>query len=101
MTSRPAAFPLESQQETDSSDTLNITVNGERSEYKNALGPGPGGSKVVFIKEYKNVDGFEFSFDFWSSNEVDHLHMLVANGQATYMGDSVPLTRALSHLETG
>ncbi len=76
-------------------------MNGVSTEYTNALGPGPGGSKLVFIKAYYDVDEFEFSFDFLSANDVDHLHMLVANGQATYLGDSVPLTKALSHLETG
>ncbi len=55
----------------------------------------------MYVKKFEDVERFDYSFEFSSSNSMDHLHMLVANAQATYLGDFVPLTKALSHLQSG
>eukprot|EP00960_Hanusia_phi_P032431 749850-Hanusia_phi.AAC.1 len=89
---RPAAFPFESVGKPDPQDSLVVSINGVNETFLNSAEEE--GGKRLFFHMFSDVDTLSFDFLFLSSNADDRLHLFVSNGQAAYLGDSLPLSAA-------
>lgn len=91
---RVALFPEEKIGEPDVNDAATVTINGESETFLNQREFGPGKYKLQYRKVFRGVRDLHFRFNWTSTVDRDHLHMLASNGEVTYLGDNLPLSRA-------
>uniref|UniRef100_A0A7S0Z481 Uncharacterized protein n=1 Tax=Hemiselmis tepida TaxID=464990 RepID=A0A7S0Z481_9CRYP len=98
--SRPTvgSYPEENEGYPSPDDALDIVINNRTARMTNLASPGPGGERRVYWEVFRDVGAVDFSFNFTSADEVDHLHMLVSAAEAVYVGDDASKAKALSLL---
>eukprot|EP00283_Hemiselmis_rufescens_P005456 CAMPEP_0173430836 /NCGR_PEP_ID=MMETSP1357-20121228/9158_1 /TAXON_ID=77926 /ORGANISM="Hemiselmis rufescens, Strain PCC563" /LENGTH=443 /DNA_ID=CAMNT_0014395241 /DNA_START=10 /DNA_END=1341 /DNA_ORIENTATION=- len=92
------SYPEESEGYPVADDTLEIVLNNRTKVMHNLAAPGPGGERQVYWEVFDGVSAVDFSFNFTSRDEVDHMHMLVSGAEAVYVGDDASKAKALSLL---
>lgn len=95
---RVASFPTEPLGKPDVTDAMTVTINGESELFHNQGRNEPGGYRLQYIRRFDQVKELHFRFNWTSSSDMDHLHMMAVPGEITYLGDLLPLTKADSFL---
>ena len=105
----PAAYPMQDEGKPDPSDTLEVTLCGGKAgdicvtqTFENKLDGGFEDNKHVF---YHTIDSMEtttlhFKFTWKSSNIKDHLHLFASTGTAVFLGDKLPISKAVAYAES-
>jgi len=97
----PAAYPLEKDGQPDPTDFLEVIINGYTQRFLNAIQELGDLNKLVFYQTVNDTKVIDFKFIWKSSNIHTHLHLFAAPGTAAFIGDILPLNKALSRLQLG